>query len=411
MIGQPTSLESADSGLSTRLKGLASFGLRRLAVPRVRAVCSIPSCESSIVLRPAAAPGRTVGGSIASLLRGTVRQAGIHVGADWYCSSPCFRLALEVRLLDLVFEQRRNAPGGVRMPLNLQLIAAGSLTHAQSLHAAEERKRTAEKWEDVLVRLGYVNTRNIAAARGRQAGCPVYSERGGPVIGPRSKTAASDSVDLALEPKSLAPPSSISVAEPLIGIQLPPRLLERHGVVPLHYVPATRRLLLGFVHDIDRPLLRSIERMTGSKAEPCFLAPEDFDLHLNRIRDQAARDRTCPESKASRNSQRCVEVAIDAPEGPAQMARTVSGYAVQFQADEARLECTRDYIWVRLESVHRRLDMLFPQPRFAQLENRRSAQARPPATHPTDRKTEVTLGRADLVQAPGQSTARASWLA
>jgi hypothetical protein len=297
-------------GLSLpRLKGRLSA----LAVRTRVATCGI--CRASVSVRKSAA-----------------RKPGIEIGPDWFCSAGCFGAAVEERLLDIYLSSAANGASsdrGVRpdrMPLNLLLFARGCLTHPQSIEAARQSKNVGGSMNETLVRLGYVTEEQITQTRAVQAGYPVYSLK------------TDRPADTERHPDTATPA--------LFGISIPQTLIDRYSMMPIHFVPATRRLLLGFVHKVEHGLLYAVEQMTGTVAEPCFLSPGDFEALKKRTPSHSLND------------------VVDCEEGarPAAMAQVISNCAVQMSADEARLRRTRDYLWVRLRSESREVDLLFPKP-------------------------------------------------
>ena len=164
--------------------------------------------------------------------------------------------------------------------------------------------------ETALLRLGLASERQLTAARAAQWGYPVLGqERMGHFV-------QSD---------------------------IPFQLLRSCSAVPLHNSPAAKRLFLGFVYRVDHGLLNSLEQMTGFRTEPCFIAPAKFT-------EQMAKLVPVPELE---------EVVFDDLKTPAQMGKTVGGFAVEIGAKDVRFAHCRDYAWTRLAGKRRTVDLLF----------------------------------------------------
>ncbi|HEY0759306.1 MAG TPA: hypothetical protein VGD59_08640 [Acidisarcina sp.] len=333
---------------------LTSRGGAPLAGSHEELVCRIASCRATSLVPLPARRGSRSG-----------RQPGIRVGGGWYCSSACFEAGTESLLLDLSFAGRPLTPQArgrdlERMPLNLLLIARGWLTHSQSLAALEEYRSMGGTIEDAILRLGYASEQQITAARATQAGYPVYSlperERTAPsqpalssvreMAAMRSEALSGCSIS-ALDTQYDSNPQAgvLSPALPpgSFGISIPRALTEQYSMLPLHYAPASRRLLLGFVKRVDHGLLYAIEKMADCTTEPCFLTPRDLEEGLSRRKSRPGNE----------------EFRFDRPGRASGMAKIVRSYAVESEADEVRFGKARDYLWARLQSPRREIDLLF----------------------------------------------------
>jgi hypothetical protein len=237
------------------------------------------------------------------------------MGGDWYCSSRCFTGAAERKLTEVLAPGVRHALRSSRMPLGLILISRGLVTRQQLREATELQRESGEDIGDLLVRHGHVTEKQVTAARSVQWGCPVFS----------------------------IPRYSIETR-----VRIPATFVEIFSAIPLHYVAATKRLLVGFVGEIEYGLLYAIEQITGCTTQPCFVTPSEFQFHAQqkeRLSDKIAAD--------------SVEVMIEECSTPAELARTLCSYAVNLEADEAVIEKCRDYIWARLRCDSRESDLLF----------------------------------------------------
>jgi hypothetical protein len=102
-------------------------------------------------------------------------------------------------------------------------------------------------------------------------------------------------------------------------------------------------MLLGFVDRVDHSFLNAVERVTGCRAEPCFITQSAFDEQMARI-------------VVGSNYQ---ESVLDELERPEQMAKATARFAVEVNAREAGFAEFRDYFWARVTGKSRRIDILF----------------------------------------------------
>jgi hypothetical protein len=203
-----------------------------------------------------------------------------------------------------------------RMPLGLSMISRGLLTSTQLREVVEEQKEFGGEIGELLMRRGFVSEKQVTAARAAQWGCPVYSV-----------------------PKYVV----------RAGIQIPSTLLQIYSAIPLHYVPAKKLILMGFVNGVEYGLLYSIEQMTECKTQPCFVTPSDFQLQMQQM-EQAEEQRADSALK---------EVTFEAVQSPAEMAAILCGYGVDLEADEAMIGKCREYLWARLKYASKEIDLLF----------------------------------------------------
>ncbi|HEY0794945.1 MAG TPA: hypothetical protein VGD64_04115 [Acidisarcina sp.] len=225
------------------------------------------------------------------------------------------------------------------MPLNLLLFQSGCLTHRQSIEAAGQLKIAGGNLKGILLRLGYVTEEQITRAYALQAGYPVYTLTG--------ESTDKHALFLSLSRVSGTGTPGAFSPQKLTPVMFIPRMfIDRYSMVPVHYIPATRRLLMGFVEKVDHGVLYAVEHMTDCIAEPCFITPADFE----RLRDSHGTGPIDDQLECNEDAR------------PADMARVISACAVQMCADEARLRKTRDYLWAKLLSQGREVDLLFPRP-------------------------------------------------
>ena len=247
----------------------------------------------------------------AAALRQHSASAGIRMRDQWFCSPRCFRSGAEreaARLLKFRVEQPVH---GERMPLGLSLLRQQLVTVEQLRHASEEHKETGDELGEVLVRQRAVSEKNVTAVRAALWGCPVFA------IG--------------------NPPAPVIVS-------IPVTLMRNYAMAPVHYVASTNSLLAGFVHSVEYGMLYAIEQITGCSTKPCFVTPSDYQLQMER---------------QQRAQAPAAEVALETMQSPAAIAQTICSSGLEIEADEALLERCKDYLWVRLKSESRALDLLF----------------------------------------------------
>jgi hypothetical protein len=246
----------------------------------------------------------------------SARKAGIRMHDSWYCSSRCFRSAVEQEVLRLL--KPANGPPAyvARMPLGLDLISHGLLTVEQLKKATDEQKQAGGDIGDLLVRLGCVSEKHLTAVRAAEWGCPVFTI-----------------------PKPAA----------WIEMHIPATLMRLHSMVPVHYVTRTNLLLVGFVHSVEYELLYAIERMTGCETKPCFLTPTGFKIQMRKGEELQGEGKVNPVK----------EISIEGTQAPAEIARILCTSGVEIEAEEALIERCRQHLWARLKSGDKVVDLLF----------------------------------------------------
>jgi hypothetical protein len=244
------------------------------------------------------------------------RKAGIRMRDIWYCSSACFTSVAErefSELLKLGVEQGSHA---ARTPLGLILISRGQLTKEQLREAADESKEFGGEIGDLLVRRGVVTERQVTSVRAAQWGCAVFTM-----------------------PKQLEP----------ARVHVPMKFIKAYSAMPLHYVAGRKLLLVGFVQAVEYGLLYAIEQITGCKTQPCFVTPTEFKT-LMEMQEQ-----TAPQSEETPAS----EIIFDSVHSPEEMARILCSHGVELEAEEAAIAKCKDFLWARLVSGAKQLDLLF----------------------------------------------------
>lgn len=285
------SLESLAAGVDRRWKSMHT-------------ACGLHSCQTTLLMR-------TVPRS----------RGGIRMGDLWYCSVDCFVKAARERFSSLPARRPLEMPHNPRLSIGLVMLSKGYLSDAQFRHALAQSQSTGEELESVLVRLGWADEWQLASARAAQWGYPVLG-----------RDRISQSVDA----------------------DIPITLLRSFSAVPLHYSAHARRLLLGFVYRVEHALLHSIEQVTGSRAEPCFITPTEFRYQMERL-------------TTAQNSR---EVILEDSLTPAVMAKTLGGFALEVAARDASLTHCQNYLWTRLSGKRRSVDVLFQSRRSVDVHKR-----------------------------------------
>jgi hypothetical protein len=203
-----------------------------------------------------------------------------------------------------------------RMPLELMLVSRGLLSRTELKEVRGEQKEEGGEIADLLVRRGAVSEKEVTAVRATQWGCPVFEM-----------------------PKHATQPS----------IRIPSALMQRYSMIPLHYTVATNRLFVGFVHGVEYGLLYAIEKMTGCKTQPCFVTGSYFQSQMKQRKLE----------KMRRGDTSANEVKFESVHSSSEMARILSSYSANLEADEAIIESCREYLWARLKCGPRDVDLLF----------------------------------------------------
>jgi hypothetical protein len=251
-----------------------------------------------------------------ALPHNSARKVGIKMRENWYCSSRCFATAAAEEFASLATARPHRANHSSRMPLGLLMMRFGLLSSAQFKEIKDEHKEDGVEIGELVMRLGSVSEKQVTAVRATQWSCPVFAvpEWGMPT-----------------------------------EIHLPPTFIRLFSMIPLHYVASTNMLLVGFVHGIEYGLLYAIEKITGCKTQPCFVTPSDFQNQAQYI--ERTRAQSCDEIPT--------EIKFDSVQGSSEMARILSSYSVQLEADEAVIGRCREYLWARLKCSSTAVDLLF----------------------------------------------------
>ena len=238
------------------------------------------------------------------------RNRGIQMLSNWYCSPQCFESGLCRHIQQLLSRQAPVARGW-RLPLGLVLLSQGAIDKTQLASALNSQRNSGNgRIGDWLLSMGAVDEQQITKALGEQHCCPV------------------------LKSARLCPE---------FAQWIPFQVLERHGVVPVHYAERTRTLYLAFSERVDRSLLYAIEQILSCRAEACVVPEREMKVQM----------------EAARCVPRPAEVLFEAEQSPSEIARISRSYAVQFQSSEARLAIAGEYVWIRLSRPKQTFNILF----------------------------------------------------
>ncbi|HXY02830.1 MAG TPA: hypothetical protein VEI49_04590 [Terriglobales bacterium] len=239
------------------------------------------------------------------------RYAGFFISGDWFCGPDCFEQVVRSRILALLSAQgQHEQPPSLRMPLGLLLVSREVLTTEQLRVVLDRQRVSGANIGDIVQELGFGTQEQITAAVATQWSCPVFSLQGRQL------------------------PTQI---------QIPLRLLELYEMLPVHFSPNDRKLLVAFVSRVHYHILHTIEYLTQCVADPCFITPGDYHRYLKSVASSVKENQALFERSSS----------------PAEIAHLVRNYAHQFAAEEARFGLCRDYLWARIRGGVRQMDLLF----------------------------------------------------
>jgi hypothetical protein len=245
-------------------------------------------------------------------LRGSSNdRQGIKMGPRWYCSVDCFVQAVRAPLFALSTRRIIEILRTPRLSLGLVLLSKGQITADQLRKATAQSQLHNESVDETLIRLRYATDKQLAAARSAQWGYPVFS---------REHT------------------------DHPVQVEVPRFLLDTCSAAPLYYSPTAGRILLGFVYRVEHNLLESIEKMTGCRAEACFIT-------------QADRDRQMEHSATGEDYE---EILVGDPIDSETMANALGRISLEITADEACITQCQNHIWARLTGKLGIRDLIFP---------------------------------------------------
>lgn len=238
------------------------------------------------------------------------RSRGLKMEGDWYCSGECLEAAVRQRLSRL--QPWTPLPRSYRVPLGLLLVARGQISYQQVRQGLEAQRRAGRgRLGEWMQELGLAREEEVTAALAAQWGCPVF-----PLAGNRIPECAS---------------------------LLPLALMERYGVLPVHYAAGRRDLYLGCAERREHSLFYAVERMLGCRTHAAVVGGKAMKEILERLH-QVARPR---------------ELVFGNVRDPAERARITRSYAQRVGAEEVALTQAAELVWVRLSSAQGPTDLLF----------------------------------------------------
>jgi len=238
------------------------------------------------------------------------RHTGIRLFEDWFCGPDCFESGAKQKISEL--RSTRNGqekPPSLRMPLGLLLVSRGILTNEQLKIALDQHRASGTNFGDVVQELGFATQQHVTAAVAAQWACSVFS------LGDR-----------------------LTASE----IHIPKCLLAQYEMLPVHFSPIGRKLMVGFVTRVQHHILYTIERIASCTATPCFITATEFRKHLQSLALDTAEN----------------ELVFDRSSSVAEIAKLVRNYVCQLGAEEARFGICRDHLWVRIVG-RQTMDLLF----------------------------------------------------
>jgi hypothetical protein len=235
----------------------------------------------------------------------------------WYCGGDCWEEAVQERFTALIEAAGRARPPQHRIPLGLLLLSRGDINTQQLQSALAAQRREGEgRIGEWLRHLGAATEAQVTAALGQQWAAPLLVMR------------------------SHVPAES--------GRMLPLALMEACHLLAMHWNPATRTLLVGFVDGIDYPSLLAMQQALDCQTEAGILSESAFEEEITLLRHMP------------RHREVGIRTAID----PAEMARILRNYCRRVEARGARLFLCRRTLWARLETPRGAFDVTFAVPSF-----------------------------------------------
>lgn len=241
-------------------------------------------------------------------------ERGIDVEGQWVCSAACFLGVAQELIANLSESRTPVVSTRTHLPLGLVMVSRGEVSSGQLRAALEyqQKSRQGKRIGDVFKELGIADDNQIMRALAEQWSIPIFP---------------------------LHDPEVLVIPE-----RLPMQLLETYRTLPVHFAPAARVLLLGFVDTLHRSLLYAVEQMLGCRTEPCLVQPNFYRRQLELLRGNAE------------NS----EIVIDTSTTVIEAAQIALNYAQQLEAATARIVSCGQYLWIRLDPNDFHLLLRFP---------------------------------------------------
>jgi hypothetical protein len=237
------------------------------------------------------------------------RRVGITVEDKWYCSYRCVASSVDEQITRLLSTPSRRSGNTPRMPLGLMLVSRGHISEMDLKRASEQLRRNGGELGEILVNMGLISERQVVATRASQWGCPLFT------------------------------PTTESQH---VSVKLPPTLLRRCNMVPLHYSATGKKLLMGFVDSIEYGVLYAIEQVLGCKTHPCFITRAELDALM------AIQEESCSTQ----------EICFDDVATTSEMTRLLCNQGIAISADQLSITRSRGYVWGHFTAPDRSLDVL-----------------------------------------------------
>ena len=234
---------------------------------------------------------------------------GISCEGGWYCGADCLESVLNKLLTST--PGLRGPIRGHRIPLGLWLFERGEISASQlKLAIEQQRARQGARIGECLREIGAASERQITRAIAGQWSCPVFRLDGGPNI-----------------PAELVPYP----------------LLERHRMLPVHAARDRSVLHIAFCQRVDYSALYAIQHMLQRTIQPCIAGESELLRGLESARQGR------PES----------EILFEGEHGPREIARIARSYAVQVQAEDARVALLPNHAWIALKRAQKTWNLVF----------------------------------------------------
>jgi len=237
------------------------------------------------------------------------RLTRIRLGEEWYCSPDCFESGARKKIVELRATQKQEKLQSSRMPLGLLLVSRGILTHEQLKTALDQHRATGVNFGDIVQELGFATQQHVTAAVAAQWACSVFS------LGSRALPAE---------------------------VHIPKCLLEDYEMLPVHYSPVGRRLMVGFVTRVQHHMLYTTEQMTSCDVTPCFITATEYRKHMQSLTQVGTKN----------------ELVFDCSNSVSEIAKLTRNYVCQSGSEEARFGMCRNHLWVRILG-RQEMDLLF----------------------------------------------------
>jgi hypothetical protein len=242
------------------------------------------------------------------------RRVGVWMSGAWYCSWACLHDVAQQSFHDAMRAAPWRPPSKIPQTLGLELMSNSVISADQFRELNELQQAEGGEFGDLAVRQGFATEEQVAAARASMWGCPMYQPL----------------------------PGSLPT-----GIPIPSLLADESMAVALHFVPATRQLLMGFLHRVDYELMYAAETINDCKIRACFLKASDFEHYRSaNSADTLAGPAPIPTT------------LVEDTQSPKERASILCKYGAEWQADRVKMTRCKNYVWARFEGASSVRDLL-----------------------------------------------------